>query len=134
MPCISGLIGIVSNFVFFGIFSCQIMAAPASPITSKFVMVKWVYIIREEEENQVQMKSFDVSRVYDEESCYLNDYPSELKFSDGDSKKFGFLIKLGYQLFFKCISSVMYTAHKKPYQAGFLCIRVPHTKSFETII
>ena len=66
------------------------MVGVASPITPKFVLVKWVYIIREEDNNQVQMKSFDVSKVYDEESCYLNDYPSDLKFSDGDSKKFGF--------------------------------------------
>ena len=112
------------------------MVVAASPVSPKFVLVKWVYIIREEDSNEVKMRCFDVSKVYDEESCYLNDYPIDLKFSDGDSKKFGSLIKLGYQLYFKCISSVMYTEEeeKKPYQTGFLCIRVPHTKSFETII
>ena len=115
--------------------SDPLMVAAASPVSPKFVMVKWVYIIQEEDSKEVKMKSFDVSKVYDEKSCYLNDYPSGLRFSENDSKKFGFLIKLGYQLYFKCILSVMYTEEeKKPYQAGFLCIRVLHTKSFETII
>ena len=91
-------------------------------------------IIRDEDKNDLTMKCFDVSKVYDAENCYLNDFPSHLRLSDSDCNKFGFLIKLGYQLYFKCISSLMYNEEKKPYQAGFLCIRIPHTKSYEAVI
>ena len=107
--------------------------AAASPVTPKFILLKWVYIIREEDTNDVSMTSFDVSQVYDEENCYLNDYPGNLKLSEKDARNFGFLIKMGYQIYFKCISSVMRTENNKLYQAGFLCIRVPHTKSFEAV-
>ena len=107
--------------------------AAASPVSPRFILLKWVYIIREEDSNEVSMTSFDVSQLYDEENCFLNDYPGDLKLSEHDCKNFGFLLKLGYQMYFKCISSLMYNSNNKPYQAGFLCIRIPHTKSFEAV-
>ena len=107
------LFALTVSWVFFLFFLCQIMAAVASPVSPRFVMLKWVYIIRDKDQNDVTTRCFDVSTVYDAE--YLNDYPSNLKLSDNDAKKFGFLIKLGYQLYFKCISSLMFNEHKKPY-------------------
>ena len=108
--------------------------AQASPVTPKFLMAKWAYIVREEGENEAKMQSFDVSQVYDPDECYLNDFPSELKFSEGDRLRLGFLIGLGYRIYFKCISSAMYTNEGKFYQAGFFCIRVPTTKSIEDLV
>ena len=100
--------------------------AAASPVSPRFVMLKWVYIIQDEEQNNVTMKCSDVSKMYDADNCYLNDYPSDMRLIKNDSKNFGFLIKLGYQLYFKCISSLMYNEDKKPYQAGFLCKNTTH--------
>ena len=78
---------------------------------------------------------FDVSQVYDDENCYLNDFPSELRLSEFDSHNFGILIKLGYRLYFKCISGIMYTEEPelRPYQAGFLVIRAPNSKTVEVL-
>ena len=52
------------------------------------------------------------NEVYDADNCYLNDFPSDMRLSDNDSTNFGFLTKLGYQLYFKCILSLMYNEHK----------------------
>ena len=62
------------------------MAAAASPVSPKFVLVKWVYIIQEEDSNEVKMRCFDVSKVYDEESCYLclEDFPWPCDYLDYD--------------------------------------------------
>ena len=72
-------------------------------------MLKWVYIVREEDESDIKMDHFDVSQIYDDVNCYLNDFPSDLRLSEFDAHNFGVLIKLGYRLYFKCISGVMFT-------------------------
>ena len=107
--------------------------ASASPVTHKFLMLKWVYIVPESDQIQEKMPCFDVSQVYDEENCYLNDYPGDLKLSEQDAKNFGFLIKLGYRVYFKCISSQVVTNTGRKYQAGFLCIRVPNSYGVEAL-
>ena len=103
--------------------------ASASPVTNKFMMLKWVYIVRDEEESDIKMDHFQVSQLYDDNYCFLNDFPSELRLSEFDAHNFGVLIKLGYRLYFKCISGIMHTDDGRPYQAEFLCIRAPNTKN-----
>ena len=83
--------------------------ASASPVTNKFMMLKWVYIVRDEEESDIKMDHFQVSQLYDDNYCFLNDFPSELTLSEFDAHNFGVLIKLGYRLYFKCISGIMHT-------------------------
>ena len=109
--------------------------ASASPVSNKFLMLKWVYIVREEEDSDIKMDHFHVSQIYDDVNCYLNDFPSDLRLSEFDAHNFGVLIKLGYRLYFKCISGIMYTEEPelRPYQAGFLCIRAPNTKMIEVL-
>ena len=68
--------------------------ALASPVTNKYMMLKWVYIVREDP--NVKMEHFQVSQLYDALHCFLNDYPSDLRLSEFDAHNFGILIKLGY--------------------------------------
>ena len=107
--------------------------ASASQVSNKFLMLKWVYIVREEDKSDIKMDHFDVSQIYDDVNCYLNDFPSDLRLSEFDAHNFGVLIKLGYRLYFKCISGVMFTEDGRPYQAGFLCIRAPNTITVEVL-
>ena len=80
------------------------------------------------------MSNFEVSQVYDDQNCFMNNYRSELRFAERDVRNFGFLIRIGYRIYFKCISNVMYTEQGEPFQAGFICIRAPHSKSVEEIV
>ena len=109
--------------------------ASASPATNKYMILKWVYIVRDEgaEDPNVKMEHFQVSQLYDDMHCFLNDYPSHLRLSEFDAHNFGILIKLGYRLYFKCISGIMLTESNRPYQAGFLCIQAPDTKTVEVL-
>ena len=107
--------------------------ASASPVTNQFMMLKWVYIVQDEEESDIKMDHFQVSQLYDDNYCFLNDFPSELRLSEFDAHNFGVLIKLGYRLYFKCISGIMHTDDGRPYQAGFFCIRAPNTKTVEVL-
>ena len=102
-----------------------------SPLKRRFVVIRWVYV----ECLDVTMNNFSTGQILEsiETECETELKSTRrqawrLKLSDRDSYFFGFLMKYGYQLLFKCISDKFncFAMGNKWFHLGFLGISVPN--------
>ena len=110
--------------------------AEASPVTSKYFLIKWVYIVTIP--NGRRVKNFSVSKLFCdfafEEKIGLNDYEDSY-LCNQDGAFFVEFIKQKYNLYCKVIDDPRPCKNEEEgtVQCGFLCIEARNSEQFELI-